>query len=87
MEPEAVNEPSGPPLSRRALLRTVGMASVTLAACGGQAVRSAAAASTTSGGAAPARALAFEGRKLGGGTIAGTDYRGRGLALWFWAPT
>ncbi|MBW3588091.1 MAG: hypothetical protein KY429_01560 [Actinobacteria bacterium] len=30
--------------------------------------------------------LDFEGEKIGGGTIRGSDYAGRDVVLWLWAP-
>lgn len=35
---------------------------------------------------APAKVLDFEAQKLGGGVLRGSDYVGKDMALWFWAP-
>jgi hypothetical protein len=35
---------------------------------------------------APAEVLDFEAQKLGGGVLRGSDYVGKDVAIWFWAP-
>jgi hypothetical protein len=33
-----------------------------------------------------AKVLRFEAPRLGGGVLRGTDYAGKDVAIWFWAP-
>jgi hypothetical protein len=45
-----------------------------------------ASAPPTAGSPAPAEVLGFTAPRLGGGTIEGTEFAGRDVAFWFWAP-
>jgi hypothetical protein len=61
------------------------------AACGSGSAASGTAAPSASSATTPpvtdaAEGLDFTAPRLGGGELRGTDYLGRDLALWFWAP-